>query len=154
MTPADAGIACWHMRNGYTLIESVLALTLLGLVLLIAVPLTHGWRDRAAVHRASLELAAFYHTARHAAALRATRVAITFGADSLTAVYEGVTDSTFAVRSGPGRFGVQLTASDSVVRIAPSGLGFGAANTKLLLRRGAAAESLTTSRLGRLRRWP
>jgi hypothetical protein len=40
-----------------------------------------------------------------------------------------------------------------VIRVGPNGIGWGAANTQLILRRGAAAESLTTSRLGRLKWW-
>ncbi len=57
------------------------------------------------------------------------------------------------MRPGPARHGVTLTASRSVIRIYSNGMGLGAANTKLVVRRGAAAESLTTSRLGRLKRW-
>jgi hypothetical protein len=69
------------------------------------------------------------------------------------AVYEAALDSTFLVRPGPARHGVVLLASRAVIRLDPTGLGFGAANSTLVLRRGAVAESLTTSRLGRLKRW-
>jgi hypothetical protein len=34
----------------------------------------------------------------------------------------------------------------------PSGLGYGAANTRLIVSRGAAAETVTVSRAGRVRR--
>jgi prepilin-type N-terminal cleavage/methylation domain-containing protein len=142
------------MRRGYTLIEISIALTLLALLLLIAYPVTDRWRDRWAVRRASLEVAAFYHTARHAALLRATRVAVSFAPDTLRAVYEGLTDSAFISRTGPAEYGVSLTASTPLIRIGPNGVGYGAANSKVVLSRGMAAESLTTSRLGRLRRWP
>jgi hypothetical protein len=48
---------------------------------------------------------------------------------------------------------VSFRASRPVIRLYPNGFGLGAANTKIVLERGAAAESLTTSRLGRLKRW-
>jgi hypothetical protein len=48
---------------------------------------------------------------------------------------------------------VGLDASRAVIRIDPTGLGYGAANSTIVLQRGAVAESLTTSRLGRLKRW-
>ena len=95
----------------------------------------------------------FYHRARFAAIFRAQRVRIEFGQDSLRATLEGVEDSTFLVWPGPARHRVELTSSREVIRIHPNGFGWGGANTKLVVRRGMAAESLTTSRLGRLKRW-
>ena len=52
------------------------------------------------------------------------------------------------------RHGVALEASRAEIRLYPNGLGLGAANTKLVFRRGEAADSITISRLGRIRRWP
>jgi hypothetical protein len=46
-----------------------------------------------------------------------------------------------------------MRVSRPVIRLSPVGLGLGGSNTKVVLYRGAAAESLTTSRLGRLKRW-
>jgi len=36
---------------------------------------------------------------------------------------------------------------------APNGLGYGASNLTVVLRRGSAAETIFVSRLGRVRRW-
>ena len=85
--------------------------------------------------------------------MRAERVRLRFTGDSLTATFEGVRDSTFIARAGPARHGVTLTATRPEIRFYPNGMGFGAANTKIILRRGDAVDSLTTSRLGRLKRW-
>jgi prepilin-type N-terminal cleavage/methylation domain-containing protein len=140
------------MRRGFSLLELVVVLGVTGTLLAIAVPPLVSWRESAAVREASWEVISFYHTARYAAMLRATRVRLEFGPDTLRAVYEGLTDSTFLMRSGPSRLGVALTVTRPVIEIAPNGLGWGAANTTLVFRRGAAADTLTTSRLGRLRR--
>jgi prepilin-type N-terminal cleavage/methylation domain-containing protein len=141
------------MRRGVTLVELVVALVLVAAMSAMALPRLVGWLDWVAVDRATGEVASFYQTARYAAIYRDERVRLELGADSLRAVFEGVTDSVFLRRPGPARHAVRLTASRALIRIQPNGLGYGAANTKLVLRRGTVAESLTTSRLGRLKRW-
>jgi len=142
------------MRNrGVTLIELLLVLSVVGILLAIAVPRYARVADAMATERAARDLATFYAQARYGAIYRGTRVRIEFTADSLRAVYESVRDSVFLLRPGPSRYGVTLTASRSVIRIYPNGFGAGAANTKLVVRRGVSADSLTTSRLGRLKRW-
>jgi len=140
------------MRRGFSLLELVVVLGVTGTLLALSGPrLVRRW-ESAVVRQASGEAISFYHTGRYAAILRATRVRLEFGPDTLKAVYEGLTDSTFLKRPGPSRLGVALTASRPVIEIAPNGLGWGAANTTLIFRRGTAADTLTTSRLGRLRR--
>lgn len=135
------------------MIELSLVLVIVGIVAAFAAPALGNWLDRIAVSHAANELAGFYNTARFAAVSRATRVKIEFGSDSLRAVLEGATDSAFLARPGPDRLGVKMRASRPVIRIHPNGLGWGAANTKLVVTKGTAAESLTTSRRGRLKRW-
>ncbi|HEX9580035.1 MAG TPA: prepilin-type N-terminal cleavage/methylation domain-containing protein [Gemmatimonadales bacterium] len=141
------------MRRGVTLVELMVVLAILGSLLGVAFPRVAGWLDGMAVDRAALEIVGFHHEAQFAALLRAERVRLRFTEDSLTATFEGVRDSTFIARAGPGRHGVRLTATREEVRFYPNGLGFGAANTKIVLRRGEAVDSITTSRLGRLKRW-
>ncbi|MGD8725995.1 MAG: type II secretion system protein [Gemmatimonadales bacterium] len=141
------------MHRGISLIEVVTVLSVVGILLLVATPRLSKWGDDLAVERATGEVASFYWTARMRAIFRGSRVRIEFGADSLRASFEGVTDSVFLMWPGPSRHGVSLRASRPVIRVYGNGMGLGAANTKLVLQRGAAAESLTTSRLGRLKRW-
>jgi Tfp pilus assembly protein FimT len=113
-----------------TLAELVTILAIIGIVTAFTVPRVISWVDRAAVRRSAGEVVAFYDRARLEAMVRGARVRVEFHADSLRAVLE----------DGSG-----------AVVIHPNGLGAGGANTRLVVRRGAAAESLTTSRLGRLR---
>jgi prepilin-type N-terminal cleavage/methylation domain-containing protein len=139
------------VRRGVTLPEIATVLAIIGVVATVAAPHVGRWRDRTAVRRAATEMAAFYELARLEAIYRAARVRLEFGTDSLRAVLEDGSDSVVLARAGPSRHGVSFTASRSVIRIHPNGLGFGGANTTLVLRRGSVRESLTTSRLGRLR---
>jgi prepilin-type N-terminal cleavage/methylation domain-containing protein len=141
------------MPRGFSLIELVATMTVAGILLALAVPRWARFQDGVAVRQAALEVATFYQVARHAAIRRATRVRIELQRDSLRAVFEGAADSTFLVWAGPSRRGVGLDASRAVIRLSPTGLGYGAANSTIVLQRGAVAESLTTSRLGRLKRW-
>jgi len=141
------------MERGVTLIELLLALTLLVLLSAVSVPRFAAVRDRMAVERAAQEVALFYYRARQATVLRARSVRLEFAVDTLRASYEGEADSVFLAQAGPEAHGVQLTVSRAVIRLYANGVGLGAANTKLVLRRGHAEATFTTSRLGRLKRW-
>ena len=138
---------------GVTLMELVIALVLLGFLAAMIAPSAWRWGNRWRVHRAATELAAFYHGARQSAILNGRPVRVEFGVDSLRAILEGPPDSVVLALAGPARHGATLSASRPVIEIEATGFGWGAANTTLVIRRGSAQESLTTSRLGRLKRW-
>src|SRR5574341_2089056 len=126
------------MRKGVTLPELVVVMVLLGVLLTLALPRLAGWLDWLAVDRAAQDIAAFHRTARFTAILRSQRVRLEFSDDSLRATLEGPNESVFLRWPGPARHGVSLTASRATIRFQPNGLGLGGANTKLVLRRGAA----------------
>jgi hypothetical protein len=107
-----------------------------------------------AVRRAVGEAWSFYQAARFAALVHGSVVRVQFGPEQLTAVYELARDSVFLVRQGPALDGVDLLGSRLVTRLHANGLGAGAANLTLTFRRGSYEETLTLSRLGRLRRLP
>jgi hypothetical protein len=49
---------------------------------------------------------------------------------------------------GPASHGVLLEVSNPVVTFGPTGMGWGVSNTKIVLRRGSQAETITLSRVG------
>jgi type IV fimbrial biogenesis protein FimT len=142
------------MIRGFTLVELLVAITIVALMAAIGFPSLTRQMDRLAVNRAAVDLSATYQSARLWAVYHGSRVRIEFSETSLRGVAEGAADSLFLSVPGPARYGVRLTASRPTIRIGPTGIGLGGANTKLVLVRGAVAESLATSRLGRLRRYP
>ena len=140
------------MQKGTTLAELVLIIAVLGLVSAMAFPPVRAWFDRLAVIRAVEDFRGFYSTARAGAMYRWSRVRIVIEPDSLVAIAEGQSDSILVRVRGPASHGVALEVSRRLVRLYPSGIGLGAANTTVTLSKGAASETLTLSRLGRLRR--
>ena len=141
------------MQRGFTLVELVMAIALAGALLVMVITRAGKWLDRLAVDRAAQEIVGFYQIARFSAIYRSNRVRVELGPDTLRAVYEGVADSTFLTAPGPGPLGVAISTSRSQIWLHPNGIGAAGANTKIILRRGTEAESLTTSRVGRMRRW-
>jgi Tfp pilus assembly protein FimT len=139
------------MRTGTTLIEIGVTVGILGLMAGITFPRFGTYRDRIAVDAAATSTLSLLATARHAALRRAT----------LTAVHLDTTGAIILLVAGPDTLerrslrdvhGVTMTTSRDSIAFAPSGLGYGAANTQIILRRGAAADTISVSRLGRARR--
>ena len=137
-------------RSGHTLVEVTLALAVLGVLLLLAVGPVRRLVDGAAVRAAAGELATLLATARDLAVAGASPVAVRLdparGAATVLAGGDTLQRSALAAD-----YGVTLTATRDSTAFAASGLGSGAANLSAVLTRGAAAETLFVSRLGRVR---
>jgi len=139
------------MRAGQTLPELLTVLTIIGVLSAIAAPNVKAARDQAVVRDGITELAAALNSARAAALRRDARAVAAFD----TARGEArviVERDTLLVRQVGAELGVTLSASRDSVVYGPSGRGYGAANTTLIVRRGAVEDTITVSRLGRVRR--
>lgn len=139
------------MRRGATLPELILALTIIGMVGTIAIPRAVGLRDRMSVRAAALETISTFALARRWAISRSSRTAITFDTAGAALTVRSFSD-TIARRRLASSHGVTLSVSRDSMAYAPNGLGYGASNLTVLLRRGSAAETIVVSRLGRVRR--
>jgi prepilin-type N-terminal cleavage/methylation domain-containing protein len=115
------------MQRGTTLPELLLVLTIMGILGTIAIPRTVRWRDRTSVRSAALDTVAATLTVRSYS-------------------------DTIARRNLASSHGVTLSASRDSMAYTPNGLGYGASNLTIVVRRGLAAESIFVSRLGRVRR--
>lgn len=142
-----------HTRHpdGTTLAEIGVVLAIIGIATGIALPRFTGYRDWIATESAAASTMSALSVARHAAIRRAAVTAVRFDtAGAHITIFSG--PDTILQRALGVVHGVRLQASRDSIAYAPNGMGFGAANTRLILSRGAAAETLAVSRLGRARR--
>jgi len=141
------------MRRGFTLLELVVVLAIVALLTTFAV-----WRlvplvDWIAADGAARDLTSALAVTRTAAVLRGTRARLRIAADSLRIDREGPAGwEPYARWAGPASAGVTLTVSNSEVVFSPLGIAWGLSNTRIVLSRGSQIETITTSRLGRVRR--
>lgn len=137
------------MRRGFTLLELLLALTLVGLLLLLAVPKLRGLAAGAALRHEAARLVAALDAGR-GLALRSGSVAkVTLG-DS---AYRIETDAGGSRWPGPAGSGVRLTgASGGPIVFGAAGLATGASNRTLVLTRDGESRQVVVSRLGRITR--
>jgi Tfp pilus assembly protein FimT len=135
---------------GWTLPELLLVLAIGMLATALGLRQAHAWLDRMATHAAVLEGALAVAQAREAAlaehAIVALRVDTAAGTLTLTARGERL-----ATHALGHQHGVHLSATRDSIAFDVRGLGYGAANTSLVVRRGTSAETLVVSRLGRTR---
>ena len=139
------------MRRGTTLLETMLIVTLVGVLTgLVVLPVRH-LVDGVSVRSATSAFAAASAIARQAAIGRSATAVVTVdtAAARLTVVVAGDTIHRDALA---GRLGVALSATGSTVTYSALGMGVGLSNIRVIATRGTAADTITVSRLGRTRR--
>ena len=140
--------------RGATLLELLAVLVVICVVTAVALPPLGRALDRAAVRTSADRYATLFEAARSTALARSRVVQLTVDTARVQA--------TLAVRESGGRWDtvrtwrlgeVRVATSQPAVAFAPIGIGYGLSNSRLVFSRGAAVETLTVSRTGRLRRW-
>jgi Tfp pilus assembly protein FimT len=137
-------------RPATTLLELTLVMTIVGVCLALVAPRFSAVRDTAAVRGASGEISATFSLARQTAIARRVMVAIVL--DTASGSVQ-VRAQGQLIRSRPlgAIYGIAMGSNrDSAVYDA-RGLGYGAFNLTIVVRRRSAVDTLTASRLGRLR---
>lgn len=137
------------MRRGHTLVELTLVLAVVGIVAGLAIVRVGRLLDRVAVDAAASDVGALVGAARDAAVAESRLVSVRFDGTTVT-LRAG--DDTLARRAVGALHGVGVASSRDSILYSPVGLGYGAANARIVVTRGAAAETVTVSRLGRVRR--
>jgi len=139
--------------RGFTLVELLVVLVIMAVVLSLGVPRLGSALDRIATDGAARDVTTAIAAARAAAVLQGTRARLRIAADSLRVDREGAHGwEPYARWPGPAAAGVALQVSNPEIVFGPLGLGWGLANTRVELRRGSQIETITTSRLGRVKR--
>jgi len=138
-------------RLAFSLVEMLFVVAIVSVLALLAVPRYVALRDRASVRSAVTASIAAFDAARSLALTRGRHAAVRIDTLGARLVVHSFRDTVLRVPLGAS-WGVSVSASRDSSAIAPDGLGYGAANLSLFLSRGAAADTVTVSRLGRVAR--
>lgn len=143
-------------RDGFTLIELILSLLLIGLLSVLAGIRIAGIQDSLLLRMEAEQLAGALEAARGSALRLGTAASLslsdsiylvkvrTLSGDSITA-WHG---------QGPARNGVSLSGLGAPLLFSPTGITYGVSNRTITLRRGMKQRQLVVSRLGRVTRKP
>jgi len=128
----------------------LIVLTIAGTLMAIAIPHGQKMLDRISVHAAAGDLAMTLASAREFALASRNSVAVDFaGAGGAIRVRRG--NDVLFTRNIASAHGVELSQTRDSLAYSPLGLGRGAANLSIIVRRRSAAETVFVSRLGRVR---
>lgn len=136
--------------RGFTILELIVAVVLAGLLMAIAAPRGRDTLDRTAVRAAAADVRATLGLARAFAVAGQARVVV--DVDTVSGTLKTRVGSGVPMRRPVGEtHGVRLSRTrDSLVYDA-HGMGWGATNLSIVVRRRSAAETVFVSRLGRVR---
>jgi prepilin-type N-terminal cleavage/methylation domain-containing protein len=137
-------------RHGFTLVELVVVLTIAGVLLALLAPRFLALRDGAAVRAAIGDLGTAFSAARQEAIVRRAPVVVVLdtagGSMELRSAGRPILRRPLATM-----YGVVIRSNRDSVVYDPRGLGYGLANLSVTVRRGSIVDTLTMSRLGRVR---
>jgi Tfp pilus assembly protein FimT len=138
-------------KRGTTILELALSLSVISILSAIAYPRVGGLLDGIHVRGTATEIHSLFTAARHHAITRAERIAVQI--DTARAAISLVAGSdTLRAREFKDTHGVELAANRASFTYSPIGIGHGAGNMTIVIRRNARVDSIFISRLGRVRR--
>lgn len=141
------------VRRGYTFVELLVVLAVMAVMTALAGPRLVPVFDWIVTDGAARDVSTALAVTRTVAVLRGTRARLRIASDSLRIDREGAAGwEPYARWAGPASVGVALTVTNPEVVFSPIGIAWGLSNTRVTLRRGSQIETVTTSRLGRVRR--
>lgn len=138
------------MRRGFNLIEMTTVLALIAVLSAITLPRAAGFIDGIEVRGAVTEIVALFSTARHAAIARGAQATLDIDV-ARGAMVIRVDGDTLQNREIAAAHGVEITSNRASITYSPIGVGYGAANFTMIVRRNAVSDTIYISRLGRVR---
>jgi len=138
------------MRHAFTIIELTVTICILTVLSAIAIPRVGGFLDKIRVQSAVAEIESLFSTARHIAIARSEQATVDI--DTIAGViYVSVGSDTLRKRRIGATHDVELAANRMQMSYSATGMGYGAANLSVVVRRNAFADTVFVSRLGRVR---
>ena len=116
----------------------------------IGIPVLLRRLDRSKVRHVTSEVVSALALARTTAVAREARVSVIFDS-TRSAIFVAVGQDTLIARMLGDVYGVELRSNRDSTVYGPTGLGYGAANQSVIIRRGSAVDTVVISRLGRVR---
>lgn len=142
------------MPKGFTLLELIVVMCIAAMLTAFWVPRAARLMDWLATERAVRDVTTALAIGRHGAVLRATRARVSFAGDTIRVDrFESQGWVPWWRTPGPASHGVLLQVSNPVVVFGPNGMAWGLSNTKIVLSRGSQTETITMSRVGRVKHW-
>ena len=127
-----------------------ITLCVIGVLTAIAIPQTARLLDRIRVRGAVTDIESVFSGARHLAIARSAQSAVEIDT-AARRIYVRVGADTVRRRDVGAEHDIQLSASRVRMSYSATGLGYGAANLSVVVRRNSAVDTVFVSRLGRLR---
>jgi prepilin-type N-terminal cleavage/methylation domain-containing protein len=138
------------MRRAFTIIELTITLCILSVLSAIAMPWAGKLLDRVRVRSAVVEIESLFGSARHIAIARSAQTTVDI--DTVNqAIQVSVGADTVRTARIAADHDVRIGATRSRMSYSPTGMGYGASNLSVFVRRSAAVDTVFVSRLGRLR---
>jgi prepilin-type N-terminal cleavage/methylation domain-containing protein len=134
----------------FTLAEVVVVIAIVGLASIAGVTQLNRYLERIATRTAVTEAALFVARARDEAVAQHTVVSVRIDTGAGTLALQARGERLARIALGH-EHGVTLSTTRDSIAFDVRGLGYGPANLTLIARRGAAANTLVVSRLGRTR---
>ena len=138
------------MRHAFTIIELTVTLCILSILSAITIPWAGKVLDRVKVRSAAVEIESLFSAARHIAIARAVQATVEID-PTAQSISVSVGSDTVRKRDIGAAHDVRLSASRARMSYSATGMGYGAANLSVVVRRNAAVDTVFVSRLGRVR---
>ncbi|MFL5469231.1 MAG: Tfp pilus assembly protein FimT/FimU [Gemmatimonadaceae bacterium] len=138
------------MRHAFTIFELTITVCILSVLSAIAMPWAGKLLDRVHVRGAVMQIEALFSSARHIAIARSARATVDIDTAART-IYVSVGNDTVRKAMIGGENDIRLGANRTQMSYAATGMGYGAANLSVFVRRNSAVDTVFVSRLGRLR---
>jgi prepilin-type N-terminal cleavage/methylation domain-containing protein len=138
------------VRRAFTILELTVTLCILSILSAIAIPWAGKVLDSVKVRSAGIEIESLFSAARHIAIARAAQATVDIDTVAQS-IKVSVAGDIVRRRDIGAAHDVRISASRVRMSYTATGMGYGAANLSVVVRRNASVDTVFVSRLGRVR---